>query len=111
MLSSEESQVVIHCSYAGGMFGGHKIRIWKSISLIPRNSTEKCKLVHAERVSIAPAWTEVPPLKLFSFTLIFTGLPKDCVLFDLIEDIPKPNGIIVKGIRRNRSDVYTVDIL
>ena len=45
-----------------------------------------------------------------NFTLIFTGLPKDCNYFDLFEKIPEPGGFLVKNIKRNNSDVYFIEI-
>lgn len=43
------------------------------------------------------------------FKLVFTGLPKNCMSFDLIEDIPE-NGFVVRNIQRNKSDVYSINV-
>ena len=97
----EEKQVIIHCNYKG--FG--RIRIWKTTFLVAKNLNHKSKLIHAENITLYPEWT----LKR-GFTLIFTGLPKNCKQFDFIEDIPEPGGWIVNNIERNKSDVYLIDI-
>jgi hypothetical protein len=44
------------------------------------------------------------------FTLVFSGLPKECKSFDLMEKIPEPGGFEIRNIRRNSTDVYHVDI-
>lgn len=110
LLADDERQVVVQCRHTGQPFGGSCIRIWKSTVLLPHHSTHKCRLIHAEKVSIAPEWTWIPESEVFSFTLIFSGLPKDCIVFDLVEDIPEPAGFIVRGIARNLSDVYVIDL-
>jgi len=45
-----------------------------------------------------------------TFTLVFSGLPKNCNSFDLFEDIPEGNGFYTGTISRNKTDVYSVDI-
>ena len=110
LLADKEHQVVLHCRHTGNPFGGSRIRIWKSTFLLPHHSSHKCQLIHTEKVSIAPKWTWVHEFETFTFTLVFSGLPKDCVVFDLVEDIPEPNGFVVTGIARNRSDVYLIDL-
>ena len=67
-------------------------------------------MIHAENISISPYWTPVPFMKDFWFTLIFSGLPKDCKSFDLKEVIPEEGGFFVESIKRNTSDVYRVKI-
>ena len=49
-------------------------------------------------------------MKDFWFTLVFSGLPKECESFDLKEEIPEEGGFFVKNIRRNNSDVYRIKI-
>ena len=44
------------------------------------------------------------------FTLVFSGLPKDCKSFDLREEIPEEGGFLVKNIKRNGTDVYRVKL-
>jgi hypothetical protein len=38
-------------------------------------------------------------------------LPSDCKTFTLKEEIPEPGGFEVKGIRRNKTDVYRVTVI
>jgi len=101
----EESQVTIHFKYTGSMWGD-KIRIWKSTFLHAKGSSHRSSLVHVENISVHPTWTHVSAGETINFTLIFSGLPKDCEYFDLIEDIPEPGGFIINDIKRNNSDVY-----
>ena len=101
----EESQVTIHFKYTGSMWG-NKIRIWKSTFLHAKGSSHRSSLVHVENISVHPTWTHVSAGETINFTLIFSGLPKDCESFDLIEDIPEPGGFIINDIKRNNSDVY-----
>jgi len=54
---------------------------------------------------------EVPAGTTARFTLIFASLPKTCEVFNLYEDIPQDSGFHIKGIRRNKSDVYNVEIV
>jgi hypothetical protein len=105
----EEGMVIVHCTYHAEIDGG--IRVWKTTFLVDKASGERSPLHHAERISVAPAWTWVPEGKTYRFTLIFAPLPKSCELFDLLEDIPQPGGFFVQNIRRNKSDVYHVNIL
>lgn len=86
------------------------IRVWRSTYLIDRISGVRSELIHAENISYAPQWTVIPGKITFSFLLIFTALPKDCTVFDLLEDIPQAGGFFVSGIKRNALDVYHVDI-
>ena len=106
----EESQVTIHFKYTGSMWGD-KIRIWKSTFLHAKGSSHRSSLVHVENISVHPTWTHVSAGETINFTLIFSGLPKDCEYFDLIEDIPEPGGFIIKEIKRNNSDVYHFTML
>jgi len=107
-LVEEESQVIVHCS----MFllpGYSRLRIWNNTNLLPHNSDRKCELVHADNISFYPIWTEYEA-GINHFTLIFKGLPKDCDVFDLFEDIPEPGGFIKTNIPRNSSDVYHIKL-
>ena len=106
----EESQVTIHFKYTGSMWGD-KIRIWKSTFLHAKGSSHRSSLVHVENISVHPTWTHVSAGETINFTLIFSGLPKDCEYFDLIEDIPEPGGFIINEIKRNNSDVYHFTML
>jgi hypothetical protein len=106
----EDSHVYVHCYFNNpGM--DMLIRIWRSTYLVDNGSGHRAKLVHAENISFAPQWTMIPDRKPFRFLLIFEGLPKSCVTFNLIEDIPQAEGFFVEDIPRNETDVYHVDIL
>ncbi|MCX8531775.1 hypothetical protein [Chryseobacterium luquanense] len=106
----EEKQVIVHCCFPASPFLGNLIRIWNSTVLIDQNSSHKSKLIHAENISIFPNWTPVPFMKDFWFTLVFSGLPKDCKSFDFKEEIPEEGGFFVKSIKRNSSDIYRIKI-
>ena len=105
----EDSFVYVHC-YFENESDDMLIRIWRSTYLIDRASGSRSELVHIENISYAPMWTMIPKKGTFSFLLIFSSLPKDCVVFDLLEDIPQAGGFYVQGINRNELDVYHVDI-
>lgn len=106
----EEKQVIVHCCFPASPFLGNLIRIWNSTYLFDNNSDHRSKLIHAENISISPNWTVVPFMRDFWFTLIFSGLPKDCRSFDLREVIPEEGGFVVESIKRNSLDVYRVRI-
>ena len=102
----EEKQVTVHCS----CIGISRIRIWKTTFLIAHSSPHRSKLIHAENITLYPEWKPVEEDKKTRFTLVFTGLPKGCKQFDLIEHIPEPGGFIVRNIKRNNSDVYLIEV-
>ena len=104
----EEKQVIVHCHYTCTNPYGMYIRIWPSTFLIAKDVQHRSDLVHAENIPLAPEWTGVPPGASSQFTLVFTGLPKDCQLFDLVEIIPQEGGFFVANIERNELDVYEV---
>ncbi len=108
--TQEEKQVIVHCCFPASGNVGNLIRIWQSTFLVDENLGHKSHLIHAENISIFPYWTEVPPMKDFWFTLVFSGLPKDCQKFDFMEIIPEEGGFFVQNIRRNTSDVYRIKI-
>ena len=105
----QESHVYVHC-YFNNTVKDMLIRIWKTTYLVDHGSGAKSKLVHVENISYAPEWTMVPDKKEFRFLLIFDALPRACMSFDLIEDIPQAGGFHIEGIMRNKSDVYHVNI-
>jgi hypothetical protein len=105
----DASYVYVHC-YFNNPADEMLIRIWRSTFLIDRTSGARSELIHAENISYAPRWTIVPKKTQFSFLLIFSALPKDCTVFDLLEDIPQTGGFFVSGIKRNSLDVYHVRI-
>lgn len=104
----EDSFVYVHC-YFKNSAKDMLIRIWRSTYLVDKSSGSRSKLVHAENISFAPIWTQIPGAN-YSFLLIFNALPKSCQLFDLLEDIPQAGGFFVEGIARNQTDVYHIDL-
>ena len=105
----EDSYVYVHCSFpipTPDML----IRIWKTTFLKDCHSPGQSQLIHAENISYAPEWTIIPDKGIYSFLLIFSALPKSCILFDLVEEIPQPGGFLVKSIKRNKTDVYRINI-
>ena len=106
----EEKQVIVHCCFPASPFLGNLIRIWNTTHLIDNTSSHKSKLIHTENITIYPNWTVVPFMKDFWFTLVFSGLPKDCKSFDFKEEIPEEGGFFVKSIKRNPSDIYRIKI-
>lgn len=106
----EDSFVYVHC-YFNNIYKDMLIRIWKTTFLIDLSIGTRSRLLHVENISLAPQWTLIPDGKVYRFLLIFEGLPRGCTSFDLLEDIPQAGGFHVKGISRNRTDVYHIDIL
>lgn len=104
----EDSYVYVHC-YLPNYSKDAMVRIWKTTYLVDKTSGHKSELVHAENISFAPQWTPVQGSS-YSFLLIFSGLPKSCFQFDMIEEIEQPGGFLVKDIQRNETDVYHVDL-
>jgi hypothetical protein len=105
----DDSYVYVHChidSDAKDML----IRIWRTTYLVDRDGGTRSKLIHAENVSFAPMWTMVPDSRNFSFLLIFSSLPKSCMQFDLVEEVPTSGGFHVGNIHRNLNDVYHLTI-
>ena len=105
----EEGMVILHCSYTAGF--GTSIRIWNTTVLIDKASGTRSGLLHALNITMAPIWMEVPAGSTVRFTLIFLSLPKTCEIFDFLEDIPRPDRFEIRGIKRNKSDVYNVTIV
>lgn len=99
----EEKMVIVHVSVNEESL----IRIWPTTFLIQEDGTRK-KLLQAYNITKYPMWKWV--LKGHRFTLVFEGLDKYCLLFDLLEDIPDEGGFHVENIERNKSDVYQIYI-
>jgi hypothetical protein len=106
----EEKQVIVHCCFPASPSLGNLIRIWRSTYLFDNQSAHKSRLIHTENITIYPNWTPVPFMRDFWFTLVFSGLPKNCKSFDLKEVIPEEGGFFVSSIKRNSSDIYRVKI-
>lgn len=98
---SAERQTIVHCT-CGDVYA---YRIWPSTFLIEAGTGRRAKLITAFNISFAPQWTYNDGK---GFTLIFEGLSKECVVFDLLEQIPQEGGFEARGILRNNTDVYTV---
>lgn len=109
-VTREESQVVIHCLFDAEKQSDCLIRIWPTTFLYDTGSAHRSELVHVDNISMYPIWTEVPNSGTVSFSLIFTGLPKDCSTFDLFEEIPQSGGFKATGIKRNDSDIYFIKV-
>lgn len=103
-----EKQVIVHVTIHSS-YSWWQLRIWPSTFLIPREGGSKAKLLNADNIPFFPQWLHIfGPIH--RFTLIFEGLPKDCEVFDLVEEIPQKGGFEVNGVCRNQSDVYHVEI-
>lgn len=107
--TTEDSYVYVHC-YFRNRWQNMLIRIWKTTFLIDSNSGARSPLVHAENISLAPTWTQVPDGTEYDFLLIFSGLPRSCRKFDLLEQISEPGGFHVPDIARNETDVYHINL-
>lgn len=105
----DDSFVYVHC-YFRNKSENMLIRIWKTTYLVDSDSGTRSKLLHVENISLAPVWTQVPTGATYSFLLIFSGLPKSCIKFDLVEDISEPGGFLIKDISRNETDVYHIEV-
>ena len=103
----EEKQVIVHCSIPGTF--GLRTRIWKTTYLITEDK-KKIPLVFWEGITLFPEWTRVDRVGIFRFTLIFSGLPNDCQVFSMVEEIPEPGGFLVSNISRNKKDVYSISL-
>ena len=104
----EQGQIVVHCLQES-IFPSF-IRIWPSTYLYDRHSDHRSELVHAENIVYFPSWMAVAEGR-NHFTLIFSGLPKDCHIFDLIEHCDNEGGAFkALNIKRNNSDVYYVRV-
>jgi len=106
-LCEEECQVIVHCSIFAYSFEG--LRIWKNTNLIDHHTGKKSILTHAENIPFYPQ-AMVCERGQYHFTLFFKGLPKNCEVFDLFEDIPEYGGFLKKNIQRNSSDVYQIKL-
>jgi len=103
-LESEERQTIVHCN-CGDTYA---YRVWPSTYLIEHGTGKRARLITAFNISFAPQWT-INDGK--GFTLIFEGLSKGCLVFDLKEIIPQEGGFEVHNIQRNKSDVYQVNLV
>lgn len=105
----ESPMIVVHCTAISQEGGG--IRIWPSTFLFDSDSPATSKMLHVFGVTMAPDWTYLRPNEPFTFTLVFEPLPKSCTVFDFLEKIPFPGGFHIQGIKRNKNDVYRLQII
>jgi len=104
----EQGQVVVHCIL--DVMDDLLIRIWPTTVLYDQHSDHASDLVHVDNITLYPQWQQAKIGKNY-FTLIFEGLPKSCIVFNLIEHCSNQAGAFqVKNIARNESDVYFVRI-
>lgn len=105
--TQEMGQVVIHCLYQDILPWGSAIRIWPSTYLFDCHSEHRSELIHAENITMYPEWTSCDPFNKVHFTLIFSGLPSSCSMFNLEEFCNNSGGeFVCHNIPRNESDVY-----
>src|SRR5690606_29058719 len=76
-----DSYVCVHCNFHN-RWQGMMVRIWKTTYLIDHLSGARSKLIHAENITLAPAWTLIPDHESYVFLLIFESLPSSCQVFD-----------------------------
>ncbi len=82
------------------------IRLSPSTFLVQNNGIRK-KLLHYYNISLYPNKTIVKKAPYY-FTLIFEGLDKNCISFDLIEDTPDSIPFHFQCVVRNQTDVYEI---
>jgi hypothetical protein len=98
-----ERSTIVHCVVQEFSL----IRIWPSTFLVQENGVRK-KLLQAYNIAQYPSWRWA--FHGHKFTLVFEGLDKDCLLFDLLEDIPQEGGFHLENIERNKTDVYWLTV-
>lgn len=108
--AEEKGQVIVHCTV--NLIKIAFTRIWKTTYLNDRYSTHRSELLHVEGIPVYPEqWMNVQGRARIRFMLTFTALPKECVMFDLIEITGgDPRNFSASGIKRNESDVYHVTL-
>lgn len=99
----EERATIVHCTVSTLSL----VRIWPTTFLVQDDGVRKA-LLQAYHITRYPDWKWLLPGQ--AFTLVFEGLDKRCLLFDLLEDIPEPGGFHIANIERNRTDVYQVTV-
>lgn len=104
----KDNYTIVHCKYCSLFWSEERIRIWPTTYLVQDNGIRK-KLLHVYNIALYPEWSLITG-PICNFTLLFEGLDKGCLLFDLLEDIPESHEFFVPGIRRNKTDVYCLDL-
>ena len=103
-----EECTIVHCRYFTNEPTG--VRIWPTTFLV-EDSGKRCKLIKNFNISIMPEWTfYFIEYDFIRFTLVFEALSRDCMIFNLLEDIPQPFGFYSNKVRKNNSGVYTVEV-
>ncbi|MBK8700285.1 MAG: hypothetical protein IPN29_12450 [Saprospiraceae bacterium] len=109
--TEELGQVVLHFLYNAPVQEFMNIRIWPTTYLFDQHSPHRSELVHVENICLYPHWIHCFPGEKMYFTLIFSGLPKSCTVFDFIEVCDNESGAFeARGIQRNASDVYYLEM-
>lgn len=101
--TEEERSTIVHCVVQEFSL----IRIWPTTFLVQENGVRK-KLLQAYNIAQFPNWRWA--FYGHKFTLVFEGLDRDCLLFDLLEDIPQEGGFHIENIERNKTDVYWLTV-
>jgi len=101
-LLQEERSTIIHCTLSIACL----LRISQTTFLVQDNGNRK-NLLHAFNIASFPDWKMVLPQH--CFTLVFEGLERDCIKFDLIEDVKELNPFKFENIKRNKTDVYNLE--
>ncbi|PDS22357.1 hypothetical protein [Flavobacterium branchiophilum] len=103
-----EKQVIVHCHarYLPNM--PWQLRVWPTIYLFPKESNHRCKLIQHFNIALYPQWLYINMVE-HNFTLVFEGLPKGCMSFDILEIIPESGAFEAFDIQRNSTDVYHVN--
>jgi hypothetical protein len=110
--AEEQGQVVLHILYHAPVFALMNIRIWPTTYLYDKHSSHKSQLVHAENIVMYPHWMPCIPGEKLVFTLIFTGLPKSCTIFDFVEVCDSEFGAFeARNISRNETDIYYLEMV
>ena len=106
--TEEQRTTIVHCRIYSPF--PTLARIWNSTYLLEENGNQ-VQLIKAFNISLAPNWTWfTPESNFFHFTLLFEGLSKGCMFFQLVEDISEPGGFFSDRIQRNKTDVYEVEL-
>lgn len=104
----EAGQVIVHCVSKDTFGWGMRIRIWPTTFLYDHHSDHQSHLIHVDNIVLAPQWQYLPPSVPLYYSLIFSGLPKSCSRFDLVEKGEGTHLFSALNIDRNETDVYYV---
>lgn len=112
--AQEQGQVIMHCMHYGcssacGKTLKCELKLNPNVQLIPTNGSRPSKLIQTYNINLPPGRTFKNSYGT-EFTLIFTGLPKNCTEFDFIEPDVAGLGWKAKNIKRNKTDVYKLFI-